>query len=127
MATSVIQPKAEGVEILTQEPPEIPVIPLNPTAQQRKDFEKATKDLIKSKSAESKEVALVVQSCFSTQQATGVLTRLTREATKSTCAFCRDFKPILRRVLPDCKRFAQFTGKDEVFPKTKCDQIHDTL
>jgi hypothetical protein len=76
----MIQPKAEGVEILTQEPPEIPVIPLNPTAQQRKDFEKATKDLIKLKSAESKEVALVVQSCFSTQQATGVLTRPTREA-----------------------------------------------
>ena len=56
------------------------MLPLNPTAQQRKDFEKATKDLIKSKSAESKRVALVVQSCFSTQQATGVLTRHTREA-----------------------------------------------
>lgn len=63
--TRMIMAKAEGLDILTDEPPPVPVLPPNPTAQQRRDFEVGIVEVTKWKSAESKGVALIVQSCFS--------------------------------------------------------------
>ena len=57
--TRCILGKAEGQKILTQDAPvEIP-LPVNPTAQQRRDSEKREEEIEKWKIAESKAVALL--------------------------------------------------------------------